>query len=106
MELSRKQLEFLSWSSSLDLTEEEIHDLQLDLKKILTYVENLQELSTDQVDPLVSPLDNIVGNCVREDLIEQSESAESILLENAPSHTAKMIRVPTVIEKGDQDDAL
>lgn len=106
MELSRKQLEFLSWSSSLDLTEKEIHELQLDLKKILTYVENLQELSTDQVEPMVSPLDQLVGNCVREDLVEEGISAEKVLLENAPSHTAKMIRVPTVIEKGDQDDAI
>lgn len=106
MELSRKQLEFLSWSSSLDLSEEEIQVLQLDLKKILTYVENLQELDTDHIEPMISPLDNIIGNCVREDLVDQNISTEQVLLNNAPSHTAKMIRVPTVIDKGGVDESI
>lgn len=99
MDFSKEQLKFLSWSSSLDLTEQEMAGLQEELKKVLTYVESLSDLPTDQVEPLISPIDQHLSNNVREDLVKQEEDIDQILFHNAPDHLARMIRVPTIIDK-------
>lgn len=99
MDFTRETLEFLSWSSSIDLHEEELEELQKDLRKILNYVESLSQLETQQVSPMVSPADEYMSNVVREDVLQNEPQDSAILFSNAPEHVANMIRVPTVIHK-------
>ena len=67
-----------------------------DLNSMLAYFEQLQEVDTDGVKPLDHILESLV-NVLREDTIEPPLSRD-LFLENAPSKTGGMIRVPSVIK--------
>jgi aspartyl-tRNA(Asn)/glutamyl-tRNA(Gln) amidotransferase subunit C len=80
----------------IQCNEEETESLLHDLKGILDYVEQLQELDVDGVEPCNHVLAYIV-NVTRSDVIGPTMPRETFL-NNSPSHVAGMIRVPTVIK--------
>lgn len=81
----------------IDCTEEEQEALLQDLKKILDYIEQLQQIETENVPPCNHVLENM-ANVMREDIIKEVLNRESFLA-NAPSHIGGMIRVPPVIKQ-------
>ncbi len=74
-------MEYLEILSQISLTEEEKQETAGELKKILAYMEKLEELDTDGVEPMshVFPVQNVF----REDIVEREDQWEA-LLENAP----------------------
>ena len=74
-------MEYLEILSQISLTEEEKQETAGELKKILAYMEKLEELDTDGVEPMshVFPVQNVF----REDIVEREDQREA-LLENAP----------------------
>ena len=74
-------MEYLEILSQISLTEEEKQETAGELKKILAYMEKLEELDTDGVEPMshVFPVQNVF----REDIVEREDKREA-LLENAP----------------------
>lgn len=81
----------------IDCTEEEQESLLNDLKKILDYIEQLQQIDTENVPPCNHVLENL-SNVYREDVVEELLDRESFL-GNAPSHVGGMIRIPPVFKQ-------
>lgn len=81
----------------LDLTDKEITDLASELSSILEYIEKLNELNTDNVEPLAHCLP--IHNVFREDEIRESLDT-NIALKNAPDKYDEYFKVPKVLDGG------
>jgi aspartyl-tRNA(Asn)/glutamyl-tRNA(Gln) amidotransferase subunit C len=95
-QLDKKTIQQLTKLSRIACTEEEQDALLIDLKGILSYVEQLQEVDTSNTLPCNHVLEDIV-NVVREDVAGPTMPRE-VFLANAPSHVSGMIRVPPVMK--------
>jgi aspartyl-tRNA(Asn)/glutamyl-tRNA(Gln) amidotransferase subunit C len=78
----------------LELSDAERQSLQTDLNNILTMVEKLQELDTDEVVPLVYLNEDV--NVWREDKVQNQVEHEDAL-RNAPQQDGTFFMVPKVI---------
>lgn len=67
-----------------------------DLNRIISFVEKLNELDTEGVEPLVYMTDEF--NVLREDDVKIEITHKEALL-NAPKHDSDFFRVPKVVEK-------
>lgn len=87
-------MEYLDILSQISLTEEEKQETAGELKKILAYMEKLEELDTDGVEPMshVFPVQNVF----REDIVEREDQWEA-LLENAPQKKEGQYLVPKTV---------
>lgn len=79
-------------------TEHEEEGLLQALKEILSHVELLNEVKTDNVTPCSYPLKDMQRNVWREDEVKTVISNE-LFLENAPDHIGKMIKVPPILKQ-------
>lgn len=96
-DLDKEAIKKLSKLSRIDCTEEEQDSLLIDLKKILNYIELLQEVDTEHVQPCNHVLDDIV-NVSREDVVGPTLPRDTFIA-NAPSHIGGLIKVPPVIKQ-------
>lgn len=82
--------------SALNMSEEEAVNMQTDLTQILGYVEQLQGVDTDGVEPTyqVHYLDTVT----RPDEIIDYGIDQDGLLKNAPKHADGSVVVPRVLE--------
>lgn len=83
--------------SRIECTKEQEESLLNDLKKIIEYFEQLNEVDTDNVPPCNHVLEEM-NNVFREDEIE-TPMPRDVFLSNAPSQVGGMIKVPTVIKQ-------
>ena len=79
----------------LDLTADEVARFSTQLSAILGYVEKLNELDTDSVEPLAHCLP--IHNVFREDVVTESLDT-ALALENAPQHFESFFKVPKILE--------
>ena len=96
MKIDDRMIDKISGLAYLEFRDEEKEKIRKDLEQILTFVEKLNELDTDRVDPLVYLSDN--PDVLREDRIIHSLSRDDALL-NAPDQSDGFFRVPKVIKK-------
>ena len=96
-QLNQETIAYLTRLSRIDCSDEEQKKLLIDLKKILAYVDQLQEVDTEDVAPCNQVLENTY-NVMREDIPEEPLSRE-LFLTNAPSHIGGMIRIPPVFKE-------
>jgi len=82
--------------AKLEFAHEEKVKLQTDLNKILEYIDQLNELDLDNIDPLENI--NETENVLRMDIEEKWLSNEEAL-KNAPSKTGRFFKVPKVLDK-------
>lgn len=82
--------------AELNLTESEREELTDDLAGILDYVDKLQELDTEDVEPLRHILE--VQNVLREDE-KKSNLPQDEVFKNAPAKKGNFFQVPPVIDK-------
>lgn len=87
-------MEYLEILSQISLTEEEKQETAGELKKILDYMEKLEELDTNGVDPMshVFPVQNVF----REDIVEEEDQREA-MIENAPKKKEGQYLVPKTV---------
>jgi aspartyl-tRNA(Asn)/glutamyl-tRNA(Gln) amidotransferase subunit C len=95
--LNEESIKKLTQLCRIECTPEEQEALLKDLEKILSYVDQLQEIDTENVTPCNHVLADI-QNVMREDVVGETLSRK-IFLDNSPAHTDGMIRVPPVISK-------
>jgi aspartyl-tRNA(Asn)/glutamyl-tRNA(Gln) amidotransferase subunit C len=93
MSLSLDQVRKVARLARLELAEPDLARMQQQLSAILTYVEKLNELDTDGVEPLAHPLP--VQNVFRPDEPAPSLPPEAAL-QNAPSKVGDYFGVPAV----------
>ncbi|ARS33974.1 Asp-tRNA(Asn)/Glu-tRNA(Gln) amidotransferase subunit GatC [Pontibacter actiniarum] len=79
----------------LEFNEEKEQEVLQDLNKILNWVDQLRELDTESVEPLIHMSEEV--NVLREDEVRNTISHEQALL-NAPKKDSDYFRVPKVLE--------
>jgi len=85
----------------LSLSDEKLSKLAGQLEHILEYVNKIQRLDTEGVEPMAHALP--LHNVLREDAVGPSLSIEQVL-QNAPDADGRFFKVPKVIG-GDEDSA-
>ncbi len=96
MAIDHKTVERLATLARLDFEAEAKDEIVKDLNRILSFVEKLNEVDTEGVEPLVYMTEEV--NLMREDEIKMEISQEAALL-NAPKRDSDFFRVPKVVEK-------
>ena len=99
MNLTEKEVRYVADLANLRLSEEEVHRMSDDLGEILTHIEQLNELDTQEINPMAQVLfeeDEIAP--LREDVPHDCLSNEDALA-NAPISGAGYFKVPKVIER-------
>jgi len=95
MNFSREQVLQIAKLARLHLEEEEIESYQNDLGSILSYVDKLQEINTDDVPEFAHALGR--ANVFREDVVEASdEDTRRRLVENFTEREGDLMKVQAV----------
>ena len=96
MEVTPQLIDQLAHLSRLYFTDEEKASVQQDLQKMVAFVEQLNEVDTTGVEPLLH-MGGMV-NVFREDEVIQTITREEAL-SNTPGASNEYFSVPTVIKK-------
>ncbi len=96
MEVNDKLVDKLAHLSRLQFNESEKAEIKIDLQRMIGFVEKLNELKLDGIEPLLHMSEEV--NLLREDEIKGSVSREEAL-KNAPLHDEQFFKVPKVIKK-------
>lgn len=96
MEVDMKTLERIAVLANLQFEEEEKQEILKDMNKMLGFVNKLQELDTEGVEPLIYLTDE--HSALRDDVVEMQISQEEAL-KNAPEKDSDFIKVPKVLSK-------
>lgn len=94
MAISRADLEKVALLARLTLTEEELATMTPQVTAILDYVDQLNAVNTDGVEPMAHAVE--LRNVLREDLRRTSLPRESALA-NAPKHNREGYLAPAVL---------
>ena len=92
--MDREGLKHLASLCRIEVDEAQAESLAGDLKKILHYIEQLQEVDTEGVEPCYSVHEGFTSP-MRADETDTTLDRETFL-NNSPSHIGGMIRVPPV----------
>lgn len=96
MEVTDALVEKLAHLARLRFNESEKEEIRNDLQRMIRFVEKLDELDLDGVEPLLHISEEV--NVLRNDEVSGSASREAAL-RNAPLHDGKFFKVPKVIRK-------
>ncbi|MBP9192191.1 MAG: Asp-tRNA(Asn)/Glu-tRNA(Gln) amidotransferase subunit GatC [Ignavibacteria bacterium] len=96
MAVSLKDVDKIATLAKLKFSDTEKEKLQKDLNKILEYIDQLNELDLEGVEPLENI--NETENVLRKDEVYNWLTTEEAL-KNAPSKTGKFFKVPKVLDK-------
>jgi aspartyl-tRNA(Asn)/glutamyl-tRNA(Gln) amidotransferase subunit C len=94
MAVTLKVVEHVASLARLSFSDDEKLKLMEQLNQILQYMDELNTVNTDNIEPLSHVIE--LGNAFRQDELRESMPQEEIL-KNAPSHTDKFFKVPKVI---------
>ena len=95
MKIDKETLNKIAHLSRLEISESDADQMLKDMTNIVTFVEKLNEVNTDGVEPLTTMSHEI--NVLREDEVKPHLSHERAL-KNAPKKDADYFRVPKVLE--------
>ena len=95
MEFDKNSLLKLGKLSKIKIDDDKLSSLSKDLGSILNFIDRLQSLDTEEVDPTSNSLDQSL--VMRDDIAINKNSANEIL-ENAPEKELDFFSVPKVIE--------
>jgi len=93
--ISHDDVQHLAQLSNLQLSDDEIAALQVDLGNILGYINQLDELDTEGVEPTYQVID--LENVSREDSVQHHAADREALLRLAPDQADNQIKVPKVL---------
>ncbi|MCG8377331.1 MAG: Asp-tRNA(Asn)/Glu-tRNA(Gln) amidotransferase subunit GatC [Chlorobiales bacterium] len=94
MSVTTQDVAYIAELARLSFTEAEKEKMTSELNAILHYVEKLNEVDTEGIEPLSSIHDQV--NVLREDIRQDSISNEVALM-NAPDKLDRFFKVPKVI---------
>ena len=95
MSLSKKQVYHIAQLARLQLEEDHFDDIVSKLSRIVDFVDQLQQVPTDDVVPMAHPLDQ--AQRLRADAVTETNERDAIQ-RNAPAVTDGFYLVPKVIE--------
>lgn len=94
MRITKKDVEHVALLSRLDLTEEEKEAYTKQLNSIIDYMNKINELDTEGVEPTAHVLP--IYNVMREDEVGESLDREKVL-KNAPEKEDGQFKVPRIV---------
>ena len=96
MEINNKLIQDIAKLSKLKFNDSTTEKMKEDFKKILAFVDKLNEIDTEGVDPLIYLSDE--KNVLRSDEVTAFTSQEDAL-KTAPHKDSDYFKVPTVLKK-------
>jgi aspartyl-tRNA(Asn)/glutamyl-tRNA(Gln) amidotransferase subunit C len=94
MPVTRKDVEYIAELAKLKFKDEELDSFTSQLNQILKYIEKLDELNTENIEPLSHPVEN--ENIFRKDEVKPCVDRQEAL-KNAPDKNEEFFKVPKVI---------
>ncbi|MCH8233111.1 MAG: Asp-tRNA(Asn)/Glu-tRNA(Gln) amidotransferase subunit GatC [Bacteroidetes bacterium] len=95
MKINDELLDKLARLARINIPESDKEKMKAELSEIVTWMEKLSELDTDDVEPLTNMSEEV--NRWREDS-PQPHLDREIALKNAPSHESGYFKVPNVLK--------
>ena len=96
MKVNNETVDQLAKLAKLSFDGERKEEIKADMDKIIGFIEKLNELDTDNVEPLIFMNEEI--NKVRKD-VAFNESTQKEALENAPQKDSDYFKIPKVLKK-------
>ena len=96
MEVNNKLIQDIAKLSKLKFDDSAEEKMKSDLEKMLAFVDKLNEIDTEGIDPLIYMSEEV--NVLREDKISEEVSQEDAL-KNAPEKDSDYFKVPAVLKK-------
>ena len=96
MKITQKIVDETAHLARLEFDDKSKPEIIKDMTNMLAFVEKLNELNTDNVEPLVYMTDEV--NVLREDEV-RGDMTQTEALENAPKKDSDYFKVPKVVEK-------
>ena len=95
MSINKDEIKYLSLLSRMDIDRNETKDVEEKLSKIIDFVDQLQTISTDDIEPMAHPLNQ--SQRLRMDEVTETNDRENIQ-KNAQQIEKGMYLVPKVID--------
>jgi aspartyl-tRNA(Asn)/glutamyl-tRNA(Gln) amidotransferase subunit C len=95
MNINIETLKKIAHLSRLELDEKNTDKMLQDMNNMLAFVEKLNEVDTDGIEPLTTMSHEI--NALRDDMTTQDLTHKQVL-QNAPKKDSDYFRVPKVLE--------
>ncbi|MBD3272207.1 MAG: Asp-tRNA(Asn)/Glu-tRNA(Gln) amidotransferase subunit GatC [Elusimicrobia bacterium] len=95
MSITKKDVQHIAKLARLSLTSQDQERFTQQLARIIEYIDQLQKLDTEHIEPLAQPL--ALTNVYRDDTVEPS-GLEDAIIRNAPEHEDRFFKVKKVIE--------
>ena len=95
MEITKSDVEKLAHLSRLELDETAISNMQTDMNKMLTFVDKINELDLENVEPMTYMNEDV--NVLRVDEVRHDITHEEAL-KNAPDKNSDYFKVPKVMK--------
>ena len=96
MEVNNKLIQDIAKLSKLKFDDSAEEKMKADLEKMLAFVNKLNEIDTEGIDPLIYMSEEV--NVLRKDEVTEETSQEDAL-KNAPEKDSDYFKVPTVLKK-------
>jgi aspartyl-tRNA(Asn)/glutamyl-tRNA(Gln) amidotransferase subunit C len=96
MKINDEIIDHIAHLSRLEFVGEDKKSIKVDLEKIIGFMGKLNELDTDNVEPLIFMSDEL--NRLRDDVPSVTISHDEAL-RNAPKKDSDYFRIPKVLEK-------
>lgn len=96
MEITYETIDHLARLAKLQFEDDQKESIREDLTKIIAFVDKIEELDTENVEPLVHINSEI--NVLREDEVKETISQVQAL-KNAPSKDSDYFKISTVLSK-------
>lgn len=93
--ITKKDVEYVAGLAQLQLDDAAKERLTHEMADILDYMEKLNELDTENVEPMMHAME--MTNVFREDVVEPSIPREKAL-QGAPAHDGEFFMVPKILE--------
>ena len=95
MSIDKDTVKHISKLARISLEEKKVNSLSKDLTSIMRFIENLNKLNTDKIEPLTSIINASLKS--RKDEVKDEKIRDQIL-KNSPEKNEEFFVVPKVIE--------
>ena len=95
MSIDKDTVKHISKLARISLDEKKVDSLSKDLTSIMRFIENLNKLNTDKIEPLTSIINASLNS--RKDDVKDGKIRDQIL-KNSPEKNDEFFVVPKVIE--------
>lgn len=93
--ITDETIDYVGILAKLELSDEEKEQAKKDIGRMLDYIDKLNELDTDGVEPMSHVF--TVSNVFREDIVTNRDDRDN-MMQNAPGAKDGMYQVPRTVE--------